>query len=300
MCVPYDPTLYQGSAPHYARGRPPYSRELVATLTAEVGLDGTGRLLDVGCGPGILTVELAPSFEDAVGLDPDADMLAEAARRARAAGIDNIRWVEALAEAIPTLELGPCKLVTFGSSYQWTDQVRVGEAVYDLLEPAGALALVVHTVEGRPEPEGPGYPPIPHDELKALVVRYLGPRRRAGQGFRPDTYERYAEALRRTRFGQPRIVFAPGRPDIVRDVDGVLSGYLSMSYAAPHLFGDRLDAFTTDVRAMLIERSPSGLFWDWPGDTEILIASKPGHGGSGSSGGTRSQLPGSPTTFHPK
>jgi SAM-dependent methyltransferase len=274
--VPYDPTIYRGSAPYYAIGRPPYSRELVATLTDEVGLDGSGRLLDVGCGPGILTLELAPSFDDAIGLDPDADMLMEGARRARDAGIDNTRWVQAVAEAIPTLDLGPCRLVTFGQSYQWTDQVPVAEAVYELLEPGGALALVVNTVEGRPEPEGPGFPPIPHDELKALVVRYLGPRRRAGQGYRPDTYERYADALRRTRFGAPRVVFAPGRPDVVRDVDGVLAGYLSMSFAAPHLFGDRLGAFEADVRALLTERSPSGSFWDWPGDTEILLARKPG------------------------
>ncbi|HMG28454.1 MAG TPA: class I SAM-dependent methyltransferase [Acidimicrobiia bacterium] len=272
--MPYDPTLYQGSAPYYARGRPPYSRQLVATLSAEVGLDGTGRLLDVGCGPGILTVELAPSFEAAIGLDPDADMLAEGARRAREAGVDNIRWVEAVAEATPTLAFDPCRLVTFGSSYQWTDQVAVGEAVYDLLEPGGTIALVVHTVEGRPQPDGPGYPPIPHDELKAIVRRYLGPRRRAGQGFTPD-FDRYADALARTRFGRPRSVFAPGRPDVVRDVDGVLAGYLSTSYAAPHLFGDRLDAFEADVRALLNERSPDGLFWDWPGDTEILLARKP-------------------------
>jgi hypothetical protein len=33
---------------------------------------------------------------------------------------------------------------------------------------------------------------------------------------------------------------APSRPDITRDVDGVISGCWSMSYAAPHLFGDRL------------------------------------------------------------
>ena len=273
MWMPYDPTLYEGSAPYYARGRPPYSRELVATLMAEVGLDGTGRLLDVGCGPGILTVELAPSFAEAIGLDPDADMLAEGARRAREAGVDNIHWVEAAAEAIPMLGLGPCRLVTFGQSYQWTDQVRVGEAVYDVLEPGGAIALVVHTVERRPQPHGPGHPPIPHDEIRALVRRYLGPRRRAGQGFTPE-FERYADALARTRFGAPRSVFAPGRPDIVRDVDDVLAGYLSMSYAAPHLFGDRLGAFEADVRALLAERSPDGLFWDWPGDTEILLARK--------------------------
>jgi SAM-dependent methyltransferase len=274
--VPYDPTIYRGSARYYAPGRPPYSRELVSTLTDEVGLDGTGRLLDVGCGPGILTVELAPSFDEAIGLDPDADMLAEGARRATEAGIENVRWVEAVAEDIPALHLGTFKLVTFGQSFQWTDQVAVAESIYDLLEPGGALALVVHTVEGRPEPEGPGYPPIPHDELRAIIRRYLGPRRRAGQGLRPDTFARYADALVRTRFGAPRSVFAPGRPDIVRDADGVLAGYLSMSFAAPHLFGDRLGAFEADVRALLTERSPSGLFWDWPGDTEILLACRPG------------------------
>ncbi len=273
--MPYDPTIYRGSAAYYARGRPPYSRELVATLTEEAGLDGSGRLLDVGCGPGVLTVELAPSFDEAIGLDPDADMLTEGARRAHEAGVDNIRWVEAVAEAIPTLGLGPCKLVTFGQSFQWTDRERVAEAVYDLLEPGGSLALVVHTVEGRPEPEGPGYPPIPHDEIRKLILRYLGPRRRAGQGFRNDPPDRYEDALARTRFGRPRVVFARGRPDIVRDVDGVLAGYLSTSFAAPHLFGDRLGEFEADVRALLTERSPSGLFWDWPGDTEVLVSSRP-------------------------
>ena len=276
MCVPYDPTIYQGSAPYYARGRPPYSQELVATLTDEVGLDGTHRLLDVGCGPGVLTVELAPSFTEAIGLDPDAGMLAEGERRAREIGLDSIRWVKAVAEAIPSLDLAPCRLVTFGQSYQWTDQVPVAEAVYDILERDGALALVVNTVEGRPEPEGPGYPPIPHDEIHEIIRRYLGPRRRAGQGYRPDTYERYEDALRRTRFGAPRVVFAPGRPDVIRDVEGVLAGFLSMSFASPHLFGDRLGAFEADVRTLLTERSPTGLFWDWPGDTEILLARKPG------------------------
>ena len=272
--MPYDPTIYRGSARYYASGRPPYSRELVSTLADEVGLDGSGRLLDVGCGPGILTVELAPSFDEAIGLDPDADMLAEGERRAREAGIDNIRWMEAVAEDIPAMHLGTFKLVTFGQSFQWTDQVAVAEAIYERLEPGGALALVVNTVEGRPEPEGPGYPPIPHDEIREIVRRYLGPRRRAGQGFRNEPPDRYEDALARTRFGAPRVVFAPGRPDVVRNVDSVLAGYLSMSFAAPHLFGDRLGAFEADVRALLAERSPSGLFWDWPGDTEILLSSR--------------------------
>ena len=52
----------------------------------ELGLDGSGRLLDGGCGPGILTVRLAYLFEEAVGLDPDAAMLAEGRRVADGRG----------------------------------------------------------------------------------------------------------------------------------------------------------------------------------------------------------------------
>jgi SAM-dependent methyltransferase len=274
--VTYDPTIYRGAAPYYARGRPPYSSSLVSTLERELGLEGSGRLLDVGCGPGILTIELAGTFVEAVGLDPDADMLGEGARRAAEAGVENVRWVQALAEEIPELDLGTFRLVTFGQSFQWTDRERVADAVYDIIEPGGALALVVHTRDGRPQPAGPRYPEIPHDEIRSLVARYLGPRQRAGQGFRSPPPDRYEDALRRTRFATARIVFAPGRPDIVRDVDTVVAGYFSMSTSAPHLFGNQREAFESDLRALLAAHSPSGLFWDWPGDTEIVLARKPG------------------------
>jgi hypothetical protein len=54
----------------------------------------------------------------------------------------------------------------------------------------------------------------------------------------------------------------------------VVSGYFSMSYAAPHLFGDRAGEFADEVRELLRARSPEGVFWDWPGDTEVMIARK--------------------------
>lgn len=99
--VSYDPTIYQGAAAHYRHGRPPYSLQLEAVLTEELDLDGSGRLLDAGCGPGILTIRLAHLFREGVGLDPDPDMLAEARLAAHDRGITNIRWVEARAEDLP-------------------------------------------------------------------------------------------------------------------------------------------------------------------------------------------------------
>ena len=286
--MPYDPTIYLGSAAHYRYGRPAYSPELEAVLAREAGLDGNGRLLDVGCGPGVLTVRLAHLFEQTVGVDPDAGMLAEGCRAAEENAVIDIRWAQGLAEDLPTVAPGPYRLVTFGQSFHWTDERPVAEAVYDMLEPGGALALIVHTVTGRPRPPDPGVPAIPHDEIKALVEKYLGSTRRAGQGTAPERTHRFEDVLARTRFGVPRQFFVPGIPDLLRDSESVLSGYLSLSSSAPHLFGDRLDDFAGEVRALLANRSAEGIFWDWPGDTEVVMARKPGlPSGGGISGGSQ-------------
>jgi len=264
--------LFEGAAAHYRYGRPPYSPELEAVLTEELELDGSGRLLDGGCGPGILTVRLAHLFEDVVGLDPDAAMLAEGRRVADERGITNIRWVQAVAEDLPQAAPGPFRLITFGQSFHWTDEARVAEALYDMLQPGGALALIAHTFEDRPTPPSPGPPPIPHAEIKALVEKYLGSTRRAGQGVSPVRTHRSEDILVRTRFGAPRSIFVPGIPDLVRDSESVLSGYFSTSISAPHLYGDRAEAFAREVRELLASRSPEGVFWDWPGDTEVILA----------------------------
>ena len=69
-----------GSAAYYERGRLPYAPAFAEVLATSLGLDGQDRLLDVGCGPGIVTLPMARYFREAAGVDPDPDMLAQAAR----------------------------------------------------------------------------------------------------------------------------------------------------------------------------------------------------------------------------
>lgn len=73
--------LFAGTAWHYARYRPGYPRLLFDDLVDRFGLDGTGRLLDLGCGTAQLLLPLAEHVAEAVGIDPEPEMLARSAFR---------------------------------------------------------------------------------------------------------------------------------------------------------------------------------------------------------------------------
>ncbi|MFJ9779950.1 class I SAM-dependent methyltransferase [Amycolatopsis sp. NPDC101161] len=257
----WDPSLYSGSAGYYARGRAAYPPELAEAFVAEVGLDGTGRLLDVGCGPGSLTLLLAGSFEEAVGLDADEDMLAEARRLARDA---NCRWVHRRAEELPA-GLGRFRLVTFAQSFHWFDRAKVAAAVRGMLAPGGACAHVHATTHEGVEGS------VPRREIAELVQAYLGSVRRAGQGTLPaGTPRGETEIYRGAGFRGPRRFTVPGRV-VTRTVDEVVAGVFSLSSAAPHLFGARRAEFEAGLRALLERASPAGVFTERLGEIAVDV-----------------------------
>ena len=104
----WDDTLFAGTAGYYERGRLPYAPGLADELADALKLDGRGRLLDVGCGPGTVALGLAHLFGDIVGVDPDGEMIAEARRAAATAGVRRSaqRWVQARAEDLPGRRTG--------------------------------------------------------------------------------------------------------------------------------------------------------------------------------------------------
>lgn len=164
----YDPTQFLGSAPYYLRGRPPYSADLGDVLRDELGLDGTGHLVDVGSGPGTLGVQLASLFDQVTLVEPDPDMLAEAGRHAERAGVQ-AALVRATAEDLPRLGLGPLRAVSFGQSFHRTSRQEVAESVFDALEPGGHLVLVGHDATRPAPPAPPGVPRVPSGDVDALV-----------------------------------------------------------------------------------------------------------------------------------
>jgi ubiquinone/menaquinone biosynthesis C-methylase UbiE len=175
----FDPQEFAGTAGYYAAGRPPYSAQLADTLAGSCRWTGTGRLLDVGCGPGVLAPPLARLFDQVTALDPEPGMLQTGRRRCRRAGVANVRWVRGVADDIARLHPGSWRAVTFGQSFHRLRRLEVAEAVYDLLVPGGSLVLISHHVDdGRPRPANPGYPEVPHAAVRKLILEYLGERTR--------------------------------------------------------------------------------------------------------------------------
>ena len=253
MTWEWDETLFAGAAPHYAVGRIPYPDGLEAALTDALGLDGTGTLLDVGCGPGTIALRLADRFAHVVGLDPDPGMLAEAARLADAAGIPNTRWVRAraedLADHLHELPTPTVRVATLAQSFHWMDQPRVARTIHEVLDPDGGA--FVHVGPGQTSGwlrEGP-----PNEEIDELIVRYLGTTHRAGQGVRPTSPGGEERVLAALPFDGPERIVLDGAVH-ERTPEQLVHNVLSMSNAAPHLFGDRLDDFVHDLRTLLDRR----------------------------------------------
>jgi SAM-dependent methyltransferase len=271
----WDPLLYSGSARHYLVGRAPYPAELAQVIRDELGLDGTGLLIDVGCGPGSLTVLLAPLFARTVGIDPDPDMIAVASGHARERGLDTVDWRQLTAEDLPA-DLTGARAVTFAQSFHWMDRSRVAAAVRTMLVPDGALVHVHATTHRGIDTDTPlPHPQPPWEQNTALVRRYLGPGRRAGGRTLPDEMPGGEDRVyREAGFLGPHRAEIPGRV-LDRTISEVVSAVYSLSSSAPHLFGDRLPDFDSDLRQLLQTTADGGLFSELMRDIAVDFWPRP-------------------------
>lgn len=271
----WDPSLYRGSAVYYARGRLPYAPTYAAQLAEALGQHGQGRLLDVGCGPGVVALAMAPYFAAVTGIDPDPDMLTEARSHAARLGVRNASWVEMRAEDLPA-GLGRFRVMLFAQSFHWTDRERVAAAAFQMIEPGGYF---VHVSERPSVASGPvslPHPAPPRETIAALIRTYLGDIRRAGQGvLRFGTQSGERAIVEAAGFDGYRHLPIPSGGIVERSADDIVAWVFSRSDSAPHLFGDRLEQFECELRSRLQQASLDGVFAERQPDTEIWIWRRP-------------------------
>jgi len=128
---------FEQGGQRYARFRPGYPPALAAYLAS---LCGRRRLaVDVGCGTGQITVELAAHFDEALGLDPSADHVANARTAER------VRYEVSPAERLP-LPAASVDLLTAAQAAHWFDLPAFYAEAGRVAAPCALLALVSYGV----------------------------------------------------------------------------------------------------------------------------------------------------------
>jgi SAM-dependent methyltransferase len=238
---------YAGAGWYYAEYRDRVSAESIKILAEQLGWSKRDRVLDVGAGPGQLSLLTAPFVAEVVAIEPEPDMLAEGERRAVMADIGNVRFIAGSSDSLPALRssLGLFRAALMGQSFHWmVDKDRVLEDLSAMIDEAdGAVVFVT-----------PRRISIP-DELRAAqdMVRELLERHliNVPPGPHPNgRHDPFEEILRRSSF--PRIDRI-GRVYETRarlTIESILGYEYTISHVLTRL-GDSRGAFEQEARAAL-------------------------------------------------
>jgi len=117
--------------------------ENVATrFAAAIGDAGQGSLLDVACGPGVVTAALAPGAKSIVAFDATQEMLEKARARCAKAGLVNVSFRQGNAEALPFGDGEFDGVVTRLAVHHFAVPQRAFAEMFRVLRPGGTAVIV--------------------------------------------------------------------------------------------------------------------------------------------------------------
>jgi SAM-dependent methyltransferase len=269
--MPQETGPFAGTAPYYSEFRPSYPTSVFDLLTVEAPLDATSRVLDWGCGTGLLTLTLAERVASVTGVDPDQGMLDEAARLASERGQHNIRWVLSSAERFDD-KPGGYRLVVIGSAFQWMDRPAVAARAHELLEHQGLFAVL-----GNPSPLmliQPGGNRLDREDIGTAVAaavaavqdRFFEPKENSE---RIGRLTRHEEVIRASPFGVATLLSVPTRQDW--DVPSLIGFLRSTSLRPDQVLGGRFQEFADEVERVVLSIEPTG-HWVYENSVEVIVA----------------------------
>ena len=143
QAAPWNPEQYEKFSSH--RGRP------FADLTSRVGANAPEIVVDLGCGPGPLTLALARRWPHAriIGVDSCAEMLDQARSNDR---LDRVEWVRSDVESWDPAQVGaPIDVIITNALLQWVPSHRqLIPGWIRALAPGGWFAMQVPGNFGAP------------------------------------------------------------------------------------------------------------------------------------------------------
>jgi len=129
----------------YDQARPSYPEEFYQCLIKYHQIDGNqlDTAIDIGCGTGIVTFQLAKYFTNVIGTDPSSTMIEQCNKfvSTRQADPNRIKFMIGSAEQFPpTIKENSCDMITGAECIHWVDHDKFFQAAHRILKPNGTLA----------------------------------------------------------------------------------------------------------------------------------------------------------------
>ena len=103
---------------------------------------GQGNVLDVACGPGVVTAAIAPGANSVVAFDATEQMLEKAKARCAKAGLRNVEFRRGDAESLPFEEAQFDGVVTRLAVHHFANPQRAFDEMFRVLRPHGTVVIV--------------------------------------------------------------------------------------------------------------------------------------------------------------
>lgn len=168
------------------------ARNVAESVLDAIPHSGKERVMELGCGTGLVTIALAPFFSSILAVDSSAGMLDVLAQKIGRAGIDNVQTMKA--DFVHHMPKGPFDLIVSSMTLHHIDNVeRLFGRAFEQLSPGGYVAFADLEKEDGTF-HGPDVPTVRHrgfdpSELKqwlescrfsAVEVRYAHTVRKQG------------------------------------------------------------------------------------------------------------------------
>jgi arsenite methyltransferase len=124
--------------------RPRRINQEVPQVLGRIELYPGERVLEVGCGPGVYTVQAAPRLKpdgQLIALDLQQEMVERASERVRAAGIDNVEFYVADAHHLPLEDASVDRAFLVGVLPEVPDPQAALAELHRVLRPRGILSI---------------------------------------------------------------------------------------------------------------------------------------------------------------
>jgi len=252
---------FRTAAAHYVAGRPPYSPRLIRRVVELCALTQEHRVMDLGCGPGLLTLAFAPFAREVVGVDPEPEMLRVAAARGAPA---NVAWIEASSNDLGP-RFGRFFLTVMGRSFHWMDRADTLRRLDAMIERCGAVVLFHDT-----------HPNVPDNAWRSawreVMQRYAADDAMHVRARSPE-WVRHEAFLLDSAFSELEEIAVIERRRIT--VETLVDRALSTSSTSRARLGAKADDLTREIRDLMARLAPEGSVTEVIATTG-LIARRPG------------------------